>query len=101
MAMIDLRRGDVLFLRVNVKDSVTSAPYSMTDWTMVAALLIANCPPVPCVISWVDQPAGVARVRLDDTTALHVGEYELVVTLTSPSPDNVRVSSSVVINVIA
>lgn len=92
MATIKLRRGDDLCIRAQffeVDESVsppTSAPYDMGGWTVEADMQQGTCPPVPLTVEWLDQPAGLAFLRLHNslTPALELGEYLVQIRGTNP-----------------
>lgn len=101
MAIIDLRRGDALSLRVTLSDS-DNPSRNWSEWEVEADIAFSNCSPVDFSVEWLDHSGGVAKIRLspEQSSGLnHVGDYRLRVRLIDPSgdpistkPETVRVS---------
>lgn len=92
VAALELRKGDAFIVRVTFKDKVTGDPYPMTDWDLEGTMRYSNCPAVDLTPTWIaTEPGGIARLKLtsEETSLLHVGEYELQVRAISPDGDGI------------
>lgn len=98
MAIIDLRKGDALSLRVTLSD--TEAPSrDWTTWEIEASMSYALCSEVNFEVTWLDHPGGVAKIRLDAaaTEALtHEGDYKLRVRVIDPDGDPISTKPEIV-----
>jgi hypothetical protein len=98
MAILPLRKGDTFVARATFTDDATGDPYAMDNWLIAASMLFSSCPPVELTCTWLNQPGGVAILRLpaDETASLHIGEYELRVRMTTPEGDLISADPQVV-----
>lgn len=90
VASLELRKGDAFIVRVTFNDKTTGDPYPMTGWEIEGTMRYSNCPVVELTPTWIQYtPGGIARLKLtsEETSALHVGEYELQVRSISPDGD--------------
>jgi hypothetical protein len=98
MATLSLRKGDTFVARATFTDDVSGDPYPMSGWDISASMLFSNCPAVVLTCSWLDQPGGIAILRLPaaETATLHVGDHELQVRMTTPEADLISADPQVV-----
>lgn len=98
MAIIKLRRGDSLSLRISF--FVDENPYPMTGWTIEGSISYLNCNPVSLTFEWIDQDLGVGRLILEteETMNLEAGDHDLQIrrisslgVATSTTPVTIRV----------
>ncbi len=89
MAIIDLRRGDALSLRVTLSDT-DNPSRDWSAWEVEADISFSNCPPIELTTTWLDHPGGVAKVKItaeESADLQHLGDYKLRVRLTDPDGD--------------